>query len=82
MYIPSDFFISSSVWLEAFPPDRPFSLQHPCTFHVMAKEVPSYLPNNAVLDPPDADYLFSAKVKTRTGKTRMYGDKHDSTPNT
>uniref|UniRef100_A0A8D8X8X7 Cell division cycle and apoptosis regulator protein 1 n=1 Tax=Cacopsylla melanoneura TaxID=428564 RepID=A0A8D8X8X7_9HEMI len=62
MYIPSDFFISSAVWLEAFPPDRPFSLQHPCSFHVMPKEVDSYLPNDAVLDPPDVDYLFSAKV--------------------
>lgn len=63
LYIPSDFFVSSFKWVEVFPPHRPLTLERPCAFHVMHKDVDPVIENNAVLDPPDADYLFSAKVR-------------------
>lgn len=62
MYIPSDFFTSAFRWIDAFPADKPFTLNKPCVFHIMSKEVDPVIPNDAVLEPPDADYLFSAKV--------------------
>ncbi|KAL3278362.1 hypothetical protein HHI36_013691 [Cryptolaemus montrouzieri] len=62
MYIPSDFFYSSFEWVNAFPPNKPFSLSKPCFFHIMNKEVEPIVENEAILEPPDADYLFSAKV--------------------
>lgn len=63
LYIPSDFFKTHMMWVEAFPPDVPFTLSKPCSFHVMHKDVePINLKTNDVQDPPDADYLFSAKV--------------------
>lgn len=62
MYVPSDFFNSGVKWLEAFPPNAPFSIHKTCTYHVMSKEVAPLTETDAVLDPPDADYLFSAKV--------------------
>ncbi|KAI4460282.1 cell division cycle and apoptosis regulator protein [Holotrichia oblita] len=62
LYIPSDFFTSSFRWIDAFPADKPFTLNKPCFFHIMNKEVDPVSPNDAVLEPPDADYLFSAKV--------------------
>ena len=63
MYIPSDFFNASFSWTDAFPPNRPFPLGHPCNFQVMHKEVDCIVPNVAVFEPPDADHLFSAKVR-------------------
>ncbi|KAH9495313.1 Cell division cycle and apoptosis regulator protein 1 [Bulinus truncatus] len=62
LYIPSDFFHASFSWVENFPLSRPFTLGQSCNFHVMHKDVPSIKPDTAVLDPPDADHLFSAKV--------------------
>jgi len=62
MYIPSDFFSTNFRWVDAFPPHNPFTLDQPCSFHVMNKEVDAVVENVAVLEPPDADYLFSAKV--------------------
>ncbi|XP_044575760.1 cell division cycle and apoptosis regulator protein 1-like isoform X2 [Cotesia glomerata] len=62
MYIPSDFFSTNFRWVDAFPPHMPFTLNKPCTFHVMHKDVEPCVENTAVLEPPDADYLFSAKV--------------------
>lgn len=63
MYIPSDFFSTNFRWVDAFPPHNPFTLDQPCSFHVMNKEVDAVVENVAVLEPPDADYLFSAKVR-------------------
>uniref|UniRef100_A0A1B6HYQ2 SAP domain-containing protein n=1 Tax=Homalodisca liturata TaxID=320908 RepID=A0A1B6HYQ2_9HEMI len=62
MYIPSDFFSSTFKWVEVFPPQRALSLGRPCVFHIMHKDVDPVMENDAVLDPPDANYLFSAKV--------------------
>jgi BURAN domain/DBC1 len=62
LYVPSDFFNSNVKWIEAFPPNAPFSIKKTCTFHVMSKEVAPLEAIDAVLDPPDADYLYSAKV--------------------
>ncbi|XP_070153513.1 cell division cycle and apoptosis regulator protein 1 isoform X2 [Polyergus mexicanus] len=62
MYIPSDFFSTNFRWVDAFPPHMPFTLNKPCSFHVTHKDVDSCNENSAVLEPSDADYLFSAKV--------------------
>jgi hypothetical protein len=62
MYVPSDFFTSNIKWIEAFPANAPFSINKTSMFHVMSKDVPPLDPSEAVLDPPDADYLYSAKV--------------------
>lgn len=64
LYIPSDFFGGTFAWTEAFPLHRPFQLGHSCSFHVMHKEVGSVESNEAVLEPTDADHLYSAKVYT------------------
>lgn len=63
MYIPSDFFLSLFQWTETFPIGNPISLDYPCAFHVMHKDVDNIVENNAVLEPPDADYLYCAKVR-------------------
>nr|CAD7447442.1 unnamed protein product [Timema bartmani] len=62
MYVPSDFFSTNFRWVDAFPPHTPFTLDQSCSFHVMNKEVDPVIENNTVLEPPDADYIFSAKV--------------------
>ncbi|XP_054722474.1 cell division cycle and apoptosis regulator protein 1-like, partial [Uloborus diversus] len=62
LYIPSDFCGVNFLWQEAFPPHRPFSMDHPCTFHIIGKDAEPVFENDAVLDAPDADYSYSAKV--------------------
>ncbi|KAJ3646146.1 hypothetical protein Zmor_023748, partial [Zophobas morio] len=62
LYIPSDFFYTHFRWVDAFPPDKPFTMNKPSFFHIMNKEVDPVVENDAILEPPDADYLFSAKV--------------------
>ncbi|KAL5018166.1 hypothetical protein ScPMuIL_003888 [Solemya velum] len=63
MYVPSDFFNANFSWTEAFPLTRPFQIGHHCSFHIMHKDVADPASQTeAVLDAPDADHLFSAKV--------------------
>lgn len=62
LYVPSDFFNAQVKWGETFPPQSPLSLNNPCQYHVMSKDVENPYGNDAVLEPPDADYRFSAKV--------------------
>nr|CAI5835221.1 unnamed protein product [Callosobruchus analis] len=62
LYIPSDFFFTNIKWVDSFPPDKPFALNKPCSFHVMSKDIEPATENTAVLEPADADYTFSAKV--------------------
>lgn len=62
LYIPSDFFTSEIRWIEAFPPNEPFTIRKPCAFHVMHKEVEPLHANDNNLEPADSDYLYSAKV--------------------
>ena len=64
MYIPSDFFHAAALWSHAFPIHRPFKLGHACQFHVMDKEVEAVDVKrlDSLLEPPDVDYTFSAKV--------------------
>ncbi|XP_073942945.1 cell division cycle and apoptosis regulator protein 1-like isoform X2 [Choristoneura fumiferana] len=62
LYVPSDFFNAQVKWGETFPPQSPLSLNNPCQYHVMSKDVENPYGNEAVLEPPDADYRFSAKV--------------------
>lgn len=64
LYVPSDFFNAQVKWGETFPPQTPFTLNNPCAYHVMYKEIENPVANDAVLEPPDADYRFSAKVNT------------------
>lgn len=63
LYVPSDFLLSENKWISAFQPQKPFTLNRPCTFHIM-KDVNSIDESveKTVLDPPDADYSYSAKV--------------------
>jgi hypothetical protein len=62
LYVPSDFFGSGVKWVEAFPANAPFSIKKTCSFHIMSKEVEPLEAFDSVSDPPDADYLYSAKV--------------------
>ncbi|XP_028585278.2 cell division cycle and apoptosis regulator protein 1 isoform X2 [Podarcis muralis] len=62
LYIPSDFFDAQFTWVDAFPMSRPFQLGNYCNFYVMHREVDPLDKNTSVLDPPDADHLYSAKV--------------------
>ncbi|XP_073978959.1 cell division cycle and apoptosis regulator protein 1-like isoform X5 [Rhodnius prolixus] len=62
LYIPSDFFLSKLCWTDTFPITKPLSLDLPCNFHVMHKDVDPLEEINADYEPSDADYLYSAKV--------------------
>ncbi|KAM8923876.1 cell division cycle and apoptosis regulator protein 1 [Pelodytes ibericus] len=62
LYIPSDFFDAQFTWVEAFPILRPFHLGNYSNFYVMHKEVDPLEKNTAILDPPDTDHTYSAKV--------------------
>lgn len=73
MYVPSDFFFTEIRWPVSFPPNATFSIQKPCAFHIMHRSVESLHepPAEAVLEPADADYLFSAKVRITTMMMRI-----------
>jgi len=66
MYVPSDFFHVGYDWPDSVPAGSTgggFSLKHDVMFHVLHKDVDDPAPlATAVIDPPDADYRFSAKV--------------------
>ena len=68
LYIPSDFFNANHVWNEAYPIHDPFKLEYATSFHVFNKELvesphsTGASPGKWVLDPPDADYTWVAKV--------------------
>lgn len=63
MYIPSDFFNAACRWSDAFPIHRPFRLGQSCQFHVVNKDVEPLIKSSTVLEPADADHLYSAKVR-------------------
>lgn len=63
LYIPSDFFDAVFTWVDAFPMTRPFQFSNACNFHILHKEVDPLVKNTAVLDPPDANHTYSAKVR-------------------
>ncbi|XP_059611989.1 cell division cycle and apoptosis regulator protein 1-like isoform X2 [Phlebotomus argentipes] len=62
LYIPSDFFYTNVKWSDAFPPNAPFSIHKPCSFHIMNKDVEPVVCGELPAEPADVDYLFSAKV--------------------
>lgn len=63
LYVPSDFLFSENKWHGAFQPQKPFTLNRPCSFHIMKDVAPiDECVEKTVLDPPDADYSYSAKV--------------------
>lgn len=61
MYVPSDFFRTSLKWQETFPPHQ-MEFSKNVLFHVVSKEVDRISDFPDDLEPPDADYLFCAKV--------------------
>ncbi|XP_061084037.1 cell division cycle and apoptosis regulator protein 1 isoform X1 [Conger conger] len=62
LYIPSDFFHAEFSWVDGFPLSRPFQFGNYCNFHIMNREVDPLTKNTAILDPPDANHTYSAKV--------------------
>ncbi|XP_013879868.1 cell division cycle and apoptosis regulator protein 1 isoform X2 [Austrofundulus limnaeus] len=62
LYIPSDFYNAVFTWVDAFPLTRPFQISNACNFHILHKEVDPLVKNTAVLDPPDVNHTYSAKV--------------------
>ncbi|XP_070503451.1 cell division cycle and apoptosis regulator protein 1-like isoform X2 [Chironomus tepperi] len=63
LYIPSDFTSHENKWMNVFPMHKPFSIQKPCSFHIMRDVTPiDESIAECVLDPSDADYTWSAKV--------------------
>lgn len=72
LYIPSDFFDAVFTWVEAFPLTRPFQFSNACNFHILHKEVDPLVKNTAVLDPPDANHTYSAKVGLSMTYTHSY----------
>lgn len=80
LYVPSDFFFTEIRWPESFPPNATFSIQKPCAFHIAHRSVEAPPPptvdgadaDEPVLDAPDADYLFSAKVPIRSESVQVH----------
>ncbi|XP_063966780.1 cell division cycle and apoptosis regulator protein 1-like isoform X1 [Lytechinus pictus] len=66
MYIPSDFFMANFAWQDVFPIHRPMNVAQPCSFHIMHKEAPPPQGAATVIDPPDVNYSYSAKVMLMT----------------
>ncbi|XP_061600546.1 cell division cycle and apoptosis regulator protein 1 isoform X2 [Cololabis saira] len=62
LYIPSDFFDANFTWVDAFPLTRPFQFSNACNFHILHKEVDPLVKNTVLLDPPDVNHTYSAKV--------------------
>uniref|UniRef100_A0A1B0GAE5 SAP domain-containing protein n=1 Tax=Glossina morsitans morsitans TaxID=37546 RepID=A0A1B0GAE5_GLOMM len=63
LYIPSDFFHANIKWSQTFALDNPFSMRRPCQFHIMHKLVETpFEQKSELLEPSDANYLYSAKV--------------------
>lgn len=92
LYIPSDFFSACVRWGETFPPSTPLSLNNSCSYHIMSKEIENPNKNDTVLEPPDADYRFSAKVMLmsmptlealyqKCGLTKLEKEEKDKRPN-
>lgn len=62
LYIPSDFCAAKFLWQDAFPSNRPFTMDRQCNFHIVGKDIEAVFENDAVLEPSDADWSYSAKV--------------------
>lgn len=62
MYVPSDFFRTSLKWQDTFSPHQTMEFSKNVQFHVLSKEVDRVIDFPDDLEPPDADYLFCAKV--------------------
>lgn len=55
--------MSDHSWLTSFPIHESFKMRFPAAFHVFNKDiVDPPEPNEALFDPPDADYTFNVKV--------------------
>lgn len=74
LYVPSDFFLAKSTWMDTFPMHSPFELGKACPVQIMRKgvhkiEIPdpdgfadkfANVPD--LWEPVDASYTFKAKV--------------------
>ncbi len=63
LYIPGDFFDVRPAWIASIPLDQPIRMHSPVAFHILDKIIdrPSRV-DNAILDAPDADSRWQAKV--------------------
>lgn len=67
LYIPSDFSDVSIEWPQTTPIENPISISaSPVIYHVLHRDVHCPSENSQVLNPPDADYRYSAKVRVST----------------
>ncbi|CAH8610136.1 unnamed protein product [Schistosoma intercalatum] len=61
--ISGDFYECTSLWVESFPMHEPFQLGSGTDYHVFHRDVDPPTPlDSALLNPPDADYSYSARV--------------------
>jgi len=65
MYIPSDFFHLSLDWATGFSLHSRLRLGAATKFHICHRDVDPLEPFPETVDPPDADYRYSAKVSWR-----------------
>ena len=63
MYVPSDFFRISLKWIETIPQQKTMEFSKNAQFYILSKEVDRLNDYPDDLEPPDADYLFCAKVR-------------------
>lgn len=64
LYIPSDFTDVSIEWPKTTPIENPISISTaPITYHILHKDIDCPNENLQALNPPDADFRFSVKVK-------------------
>ncbi|VDP95001.1 unnamed protein product [Trichobilharzia regenti] len=61
--ISADFYECTSSWVDSFPMHNPFKLGSGTDYHVFHRDVDSPTqPDSTLLNPPDADYSYSARV--------------------
>ena len=65
LYIPSDFFNANHAWNDAYPIHEPFEIEYGASYHVFNKDLvesPLTADSKWLLEAPDADYTWVAKV--------------------
>ncbi|CAL8100479.1 unnamed protein product [Calicophoron daubneyi] len=61
--VASDFYECVSTWCESYPMHHPFKLGNATDYHVFHRDVEPPTPaDTSLLNPPDADYSYSARV--------------------
>ncbi|TGZ59058.1 hypothetical protein CRM22_009289 [Opisthorchis felineus] len=61
--VATDFYECESTWCDSFPMHSPFKLGNATDYHVFHRDVDPPVPaDTSLLNPPDADYSYSARV--------------------